>query len=370
MRVGRCFGVPIYLSLSWLIIAAVVMITFADVFRRSVDGADGLSPYLLALAFAVLSLLSVLAHELGHALTALRLGLGVRQVLIFLLGGVTEIVPEPDRPREEFLVSVAGPVVSAGLAGLAWAGWLATTARSALAVELELLIWSNLLVAVFNALPGLPLDGGRAVRAALWGLFGSRLRATVIAAWGGRLIAVAVAVSGVLLPRTEWNVTATVVSVALGVFLWFAASASLDAARLTDRVPRLAVRDLVRPAVWLPATTPVAEAVRLAAGHGARAVVVLDTADQPRAIVVESALEALPEAQRPWTTIGEIARPIGAEENVGIDLAGQDLLRRLRNAPAAEYLVHDGAGRPVGVLTARDFRAALTVAPGAAVVGP
>lgn len=369
LRIGRFFGVPIYLSISWLVIAAGVTLTFADVFRRSVDGASGLIPYLLAFAFALLSVLSVLAHELGHAAMARRLGLGVRQVLIFLLGGVTEITPEPDRPRQEFLVAVAGPLVSAGLAGLAWAGWLATTPHTAIAVELELLIWSNLLVAVFNALPGLPLDGGRAVRAALWALFGSRLRATVVAAWGGRLIAVAVAVSGVLLPRAERNVTAAVISVALGAFLWFAASTSLASARLTDRVPRLAARELVRPALWVPASMAVAEAVRLAGERGAAAIVVLDPSDAPRGVVAEAALRALPEHRRPWTTVAEIARPIEANQVIDIGLAGRELLHRLQSAPADAYLVHDEAGRPVGVLTAHDFRAALTAGADVAAVG-
>ena len=161
IQIGRFLGVPLYLSSSWLIIGAGVTVGFADVFRRSVDGATGATPYLLALAFAVLSVLCVLGHELGHVVAALALGLKVRRVLIFLLGGVSEITPEPTRAGQEMVVSAAGPLASAGLGGVAWLASLDTSEHSAIGVELRILIWSNLVIAVFQRVAR-PAAGRRA----------------------------------------------------------------------------------------------------------------------------------------------------------------------------------------------------------------
>ena len=250
-----------------------------------VDGPEGATPYLLALAFAVLSALCVLVHELGHVVAARALGLKVRRVFIFLLGGVSDIHPEPTRARQEFIVSAAGPATSAGIAAAAWVASLPAPPPSAIGVELQILIWSNLVIAVFNALPGLPLDGGRVLRAVVWGLSDSRLRGTVFAAWGGRVVAVAVAGSGLFLQRGDWQLTSTLVSAALGAFLWTGASQSLAAARFTDRIPRLTLAELVRPAVWVPAQTSLAQAVQQLWTTGARAIVVVDGAGRPRRIV-------------------------------------------------------------------------------------
>ena len=281
IQIGRFFGVPLYLSSSWLLIGIVVTVSFADVFRDTVTGATGATPYLLALAFAVLSVLCVLGHELGHVVAALALGLSVRRVIIFLLGGVSEIQPEPTRAGPELVVSAAGPLASAALAGVAWLGSLVAADRTAIGVELRILIWSNLVIALFNVLPGLPLDGGRMLRAAVWGATKSRLLGTRVAAWGGRIVAVAVAVAGLVLERGEWRLVSVVLAVGLGGFLWFGASQSLAAAEITARMPQLTPGALLRRTLWLRADVPVDRALRQLWDSDARAIVVVDSADRP-----------------------------------------------------------------------------------------
>ena len=358
LQIGRFFGVPVYLSASWLFIAAFVTVAFADLFRRTVDGVSGPAPYLLAAAYAVLSALCVLAHELGHVVTALALGLRVRRVFVYLLGGVSEIDPEPQRAGQELAVSAAGPVTSAAVAGIAWLGTSVSQSGSAIAVELELLAWSNLAIAVFNALPGLPLDGGRVLRAAVWWASNSRVRGTIVAAWGGRLVALAVAASGLLVTDGGWQIPAVVFSAGMGAFLWFGAGQSIAAARFTERVPSVSARGLLRRAVYVPAQTPLSEALRRLWGEGARAVVVVDSADVARAIVSEALVNEVSEQARAWTSVSDVAAPITSVPRLDIALSGRDLLAAVAQRPAPDYLVV-ADGRPVGVLSASDLRAAL-----------
>lgn len=357
-RIARILGVPIYLSASWGLIALFVTFAFADLFRRSVVGAVGPTPYLLALAFAVLSALCVLLHELGHVVAALALGLKVRHVFIFLLGGVSDIYPEPSRARQEVIISAAGPLASAAIAAAAWLGSLPAPDHSAIGVELQVLVWSNLVIAVFNALPGLPLDGGRVLRAVVWGLSRSRLRGTVVAAWGGRVVAVAVAASGLVSGGGDLQLTSTLLSCALGAFLWAGAAQSLTAARLTERLPTLAVSRLVRPAIWVPAHTSLAQALAGLWERGARAIVVVDSAGQPTGVVSEARANAVAESVRAWTTVADVAGPTSIAAALPMSLTGRDLLAACQRDPRSEYLVVDG-GRPVGVLAAADIRAAL-----------
>ena len=364
IQIGRFLGVPVYLSASWLLIALFVTFAFADLFRQTVDGAVGATPYLLALAFAVLSALCVLVHELGHVVVALALGLKVRRVFIFLLGGVSDIHPEPTRAGQELVISAAGPVTSAGIAGLAWVAAIPTSDHSAIGVELQILIWSNLVIAVFNALPGLPLDGGRVLRAAVWGLSRSRLRGTILAAWGGRVVALCVAASGLLLQRGDWQLTSVLFSAALGAFLWTGASQSLAAARLTDRIPRLALRQLFRPAIWVTAETSVAQALQRLWETGMRAIVVVDGDGRPTGIVTEARVDRVPQSARAWTSVAEVSVPTSTDTALAVDLTGQELLEACRSRPRSEYLVVDG-GWPIGVLSAVDIRGALSETPAA-----
>ena len=188
--------------------------------------------------------LCVLAHELGHTAVSLLLRHPVRRVVIFLLGGVSEIEREPDRPRDEFLIAAAGPLVSVVLAALAALGYLATAHHSMLGVLLLLLTWANGVVVVFNVLPGLPLDGGRLVRAAIWALTKSRLTGTLIGAWAGRVVAVGVFALFLFVNRgRNRRLLQPGRRSCSRPISGSAAGASLKHARVLDRVPRARARD-------------------------------------------------------------------------------------------------------------------------------
>ena len=363
VRLGHVFGVPVFLTPSWLIVALVITVTFADIFVRAVPGTSTAAAHLLAFAFALLLAVCVLLHELGHVLTALSLRLKVNRVVIFLFGGASEIDPEPQRPRDEVLVSAAGPLVSAVLALFAWFFLGMVTDHSALDVELVLLLWSNISIAVFNALPGLPLDGGRVLRAIVTGLGANRVTATHVAAVTGRVIAALVAGSGVLFARGGWGIVTVVLSAMIGAFLWFGATQALVAARVAERMPRLTVGAVLRPAVWVPPDLPLSEALRWAGEQAARAIVVLDGDQRPVAVVADGLLAGVPEAQRPWRPVSSVAVALDPHATLTLDLAGSELMDACQQHPAEYYLALDGQGIPAGVVAALDVRRFLENAP-------
>jgi Zn-dependent protease len=352
---GRFFGVPVYLAPSWVFIALIITVSYQELVTRRVPSISPAGAYGVAFAFAVLLALSLLAHELGHTAVSLAFGMPVRRVVIFLLGGVSEIEKEPERPAEEYLVAIAGPLVSLLLAGIG-AALLPVADRGSVArVVLMLLVWSNLAVAVFNLLPGLPLDGGRLLRAGVWQLSRSRLTGTRAGAWGGRAVAALVILAALAsIEPGGVGLGNVILAGLLAVFIWVGASQSLTAATVTSRLPRLRIGELVRPALEVPPDLPVAEALRRAWATQVRALVVVDGTGRPRAIVSEAHVMAVPEARRPWTPVADVARPLEPGLTLPAALAGEALLDAFRKAPASEYLVVGQDGHTVGVLSAVD----------------
>ena len=143
--------------------------------------------------------------------------------------------------------------------------------------------------------------------------------------------------------------------VAIAAFMWMGASQSIKATRFRERLPALQARRLARRAISVPASTPLAEAIRQADEAGARAIVVVDHDNTPIAIVNEAAVTATPPQRRPWVDTGTMARTIDPSMVLSADLQGMALLDAIRRAPATEYLLVEPSGQVVGVLAARDL---------------
>ncbi|HEU5108072.1 MAG TPA: site-2 protease family protein, partial [Micromonosporaceae bacterium] len=153
LRLFRFAGVPVLLAPSWWLGSAVVVVFYTPLVFRFLPGIDLPAAFLLAMMFAVLLGASVLAHELGHCVAALRLGLPVRRVRLFLLGGLSEIARTPRRPRHEFVVAVAGPAVSVLLAALCWLVLLVVPDEGAVRLLVLECVFAIAAVAVFYLLP-------------------------------------------------------------------------------------------------------------------------------------------------------------------------------------------------------------------------
>jgi Zn-dependent protease len=356
--VGRLAGFPVHLSPSWLLLAAVLIIGYGRLLRR-----DGPAPvsYLLAAVLVGCLLVSVLLHELGHALTCRRHGIGVRAVTLEMLGGYTEMDQDPPTPRVEAAVSLAGPAVSLVLGLLAAAAVVIVpghTVGHQLAFQVAA---SNLLIAVFNSLPGLPLDGGRALLALIWARTGDPYRGSHVAGWVGRGLALACLVAAVLLGTRGGPALVAAVAVALvAVGVAQGAGQAVRLGRLGARLPLLDVSALARPIFRVPAGTVLAEAHRRAAAAGATsaALGVSDEAGELVAVVDAAADAAVPAGRRASVAVDDVARGLDGRV-LSARLRGVEVLEAVRGDPTGDYLVASGED-VVGVLRGVDVANLLT----------
>jgi Zn-dependent protease/CBS domain-containing protein len=353
--VARPFGIPVYISPYWFAIAGVFILIYANDLASTLHGDVR---YVVAAAFVVLLYASVLVHELSHSVVARGFGLPVRRILLYPLGGISEIDREPETPAREFLVSAAGPGLSLVLAVVGWGLTKVVTAGTIPGTLVSQLMWANLVVGIFNLLPGIPLDGGRMLRAVVWKLTGRPGTATLFAAWAGRVIAVVLLVAPFV---AEWargqsaNITSTLWIAVIAAFMWVGAGQAIRATRVRERLPAIQARRLARKAISVPANLPLAEAIRRADETHARALVVVDHEDKPIAIVDESAVMATPPQRRPWIEAGSLARTLDESRVLSADLAGMALIDAVRKSPASEYLLVEPSGQVFGVLAARDL---------------
>ena len=353
---AKPFGIPVYISPYWLIFAAVLVVIYATSVE-SASIAKTSDQYIVATAFVLLLYVSVLVHELAHCVVARGFGLPVRRVLLYPLGGYSEIEKEPQTPAREALISGAGPAISLVLAAVGYE--LAKVVSTGLPHDLiEQVFVANLIVGIFNLLPGLPLDGGRIFRAGVWKITGKPLTATIAAAWAGRVLAIALV--GLALygqqrsGGTFINLSWLWILVIAG-FMWLQSTQAIKAAKIRARLPAVSARRLARRAIPVAASMPLAEAVRRAQAAGARALVVVDHESTPTAIVSEAAVQATPEERRPWIEVGSLARTLEPGMELSADLSGFELLQAVQQHPTTEYLLTEPSGQIYGVLAAADL---------------
>ncbi|WP_405642191.1 site-2 protease family protein [Streptomyces sp. NBC_00019] len=373
LLMGRPFGVPVYVAPSWFLVAALITWVFGGQLDRVLPEL-GAARYLVSLFFAVAFYASVLVHELAHTVAALRFKLPVRRIQLQFFGGVSEIEKEAETPGREFVLAFVGPLLSLVLAGLFYLAMQPVEPGTVPGVLLAGLMISNLIVAAFNLLPGLPLDGGRMLRAVVWKITGKPMSGTIAAAWVGRALAVSVLIglplltqSGALGSNAEDNVGMDTVMDALlaailAAIIWTGAGNSLRMARLREHLPDLRARNLTRRAVPVETDTPLSEALRRANEAGARALVVVDADGEPLSLVREAAIVGVPEHRRPWVAVSGLAQDLTDGMRVSVELAGEDLLDTLRATPATEYLVVEETGEIYGVLSAADVERAFVKA--------
>lgn len=361
--VGRVLGVPVSLTVPWLLLAALITFTYGQVVAyRHPDLSTPLA-YLTGFGMVVCLLVSVLLHELGHALSARHFGIGVRGIMLELLGGYTEMERDPPTPRIELLVAMSGPAVSAVL-GVASVLATRVVPDDRILHEVTFqLAFSNVVVAIFNALPGMPLDGGRALRAGVWAASRDRNLGDRVAGWIGRLVAVTSMIAVLVLYLNQvvtW--LGVIITGLVAVSLWTGATQAIRMGRMGRRMPLVNVGRLARPLVPVATGTPLAEAqrrVREAAAAGqvppnGVAMAVVDSAGRLLGVVDAKAAREVPEERRPWVTVDSVARPLDPSRVLPAELSGMDVIRAIQDNPADEYVVTAGED-VIGVMRVADL---------------
>ena len=320
------------------------------------------SPWILAVAFAVLLSLATLIHEFAHALVARALGFPVHRVVLQLLGGVTHFERTRQAPLAEAAVAAAGPIATFAVAGVTYAISQVLDPTSAAAAVARALVWANVLIGIYNSLPGIPLDGGNVLRCLIWAASGSERRGTVVAGWVGRGVALLTLLSPVLLSVAlgiQPDIIVYLIAGIVAAMLYSGASAQLRAVDLREKAATLTAGTLARRAIPVDRDLPLGEAIRRASAAGAGALVIVDARGVPLAIGHQDAIAAVPEQRRPWVSVSSVSRPIDADTAIDRDLAGTELISEVARRGREELLVLDSEGRVYGVLLVADIDAAL-----------
>ncbi|MCC3269362.1 site-2 protease family protein [Arthrobacter gengyunqii] len=350
---GRIAGVPIYLAYSWFIIAAFIVVFFGPLVRRSFPDL-GAWAYAVALGYALLLLVSVLVHELAHAVTARGYRWPTAKIVLTLWGGHTQFGNVQSTPGRSLLVALAGPAANFVLAGAGWLLLLAVPLNPVATLLAEIFVWANLLVAIFNVLPGLPLDGGRIVESAVWKATGSQDKGTVAAGYAGRIIAVLLAAAVLVPPYLRGqspDLQVVLLTALISSFLWMGAGASIQNARVRLRLPHVSAGALMSPAHSLRAGSPVSHARELLAAQPETALVITAPTGQPWAIADRGAVALVPDNLAESTPVDAAARPLAPGAYVPVAAAGSELVEYLAKLQGSEYAVIDRDGAVVGLLT-------------------
>ena len=355
IRIGSIAGTDVLVTTSWFLVAGLISFAMAPRIEQ-VEPGLGVWKYVAGFVFAVVLYLSVLLHEASHAMVAKHYGFAVSSITLHFLGGMTEIDGSARRPRQEFMIAVVGPLASIGVGLLALGLWFVTP-EGLVQVAVEGLAGANLLIGILNLVPGLPLDGGRVLKAAVWGATGNQHRGTIVAGWGGRVTAVLVLLWPVI-QREAFGIRPTLFDYllvfVLGAFLWTGATAAMAHARLRRRLPQLVARPLARRTLTVPEDLPLAEAVRRAQEADAGSIVTVTGSGRATGIVNESAVLATPEERRPWMAVSAVARTLDDGLTLPATISGEDLILAISRRPAEEYLLVEEDGGIYGVLATAD----------------
>lgn len=359
ITVLRVRGIPIDISWSWLpIVVFLIWSLDARIFPDNFPGLTSVTYLAMAVVAALALFASVVAHELGHALQALREGMRIDGITLWLFGGVARFVGMFPSPGAELRIAAAGPVVTAALLGVfAAAGWLAVHAGLPLAVRgvLVYLAAVNLLLLAFNLVPALPLDGGRMLRALLWrrkGNFAGATSTTGVLGQGFGLVLCGLGIA---------NLTANALTTGLwlcliGVFIVQAARSELASGTVDRAFGAARVRDVMAPPRTVEAAASVADA--LAEGGAPPAWFPVTAAGRLVGLLSREQAEQVPTADRSSRTVAQTMTPEAEVARLGADEPVRSVLATLR-AGSRPAVVVDGGGSIAGIVTMDDVSRAL-----------
>lgn len=357
ISLGRIFGLPIRIDYSWFIIFFLILWTFTfGVFPASAPGLSTATYVAMGVTGTLLFFVSLLAHELSHSIVARSRGIPVEGITLFIFGGMAHTRMEAEDPGDEFVIAGVGPLSSV-LIGLFF-GVIAILASGspAIAAVAQYLAFINVALAVFNLLPGFPLDGGRLFRAAAWKVTGNLTRATRMATTGGRLVGYGLIALGVVQIFMTASLIAGLWLIFIGWFVRTAAEASFRQHLLRQSLDGVRVEEVMTsPPETVPADLPLSEFVDRFILHGRhRAYPVVDDGS-PVGLMPVDRLREIPREEWSARTVRDAMVPLAERMTVRPHEKLLDVLDRLGSPESNGRIVvtHDGAVD--GVLTRADL---------------
>ena len=366
IRIGRVFGIPIQLNLTFLLVLPLfAWLIGSDVgelvelvnqlFGSAIDGAAltvGSMPWILGTAAALGLFLCVLLHEFGHSLVAMRYGYEIESITLWLFGGVANFVEMPEDWRQELVIAVAGPAVSVGLGVVSYLGFLVlSTAQGPVKFVLGYLALTNVMLAVFNMLPGFPMDGGRVLRALL-ARRRSHARATQIAAEVGKVFAFLLGIVGLFV---------NLFLIALAFFIYMGASSEAQQTVMKAAFEDVTVRDVMTPREKLDVvdvTTSVADLLDRMFRERHTGYPVLRSGSLVGMVTLNDA-RSVNEVERDAYRVEDVMS--GELATISPDAGAMDAITTMQQNGVGRLPVVDEAGELVGLISRSDLVTALNI---------
>ncbi len=352
---GRILGIPIGLDYSWFLIFVLLSWMLAvDYFPAEFKHWPVWEYWLAGTVTSVMLFVSVLLHELGHSLVARRFKLPVRRITLFVFGGVAEIVGEPPSAWSEFWIALAGPLVSFALGAFFHFVQPLFSSQTALFAIVKYLAFINLILALFNLIPGFPLDGGRIFRAIIWGVTRNLRKSTVIAGTVGRFIAFLFIFVGVM-QIFAGRVADGLWTIFIGWFLESAAASQIHQQELRDVLSHVPVaRAMNRYYRIIPANSTLLDLVREhILGEGRRYLIVMK-GEQLVGMLTLHHLKKIPQEDWANTTAEEVMIPLSQLKWITPDTSLWEALKEMDQDGVNQLpVIQDG--NLVGVLSREDL---------------
>jgi Zn-dependent protease/CBS domain-containing protein len=244
IRVGNLFGIPFYIHPSWFLVLGLITWSYSGGLSAQFPQLAGGSALILGLMTALLLFASVVAHELGHSFVAMRQGISVDSITLFIFGGLASLKQESKTPSQAFWVAIAGPLVSLILCGIVTLIGVTTPVTGPLAAILGVLASVNLALALFNLIPGLPLDGGNILKAIVWKVTGNPYKGVAFASRVGQIFGWIAIASGII-PILYFGSFANIWNLLIGFFLLRNAGNTAQFARVQEKLTGLTAADVV-----------------------------------------------------------------------------------------------------------------------------
>ena len=354
-RILRLFGIDINVDASWIVIFVLFTWSLAGFyFPRSHPHWTPALNWGLGLATSLMIFVSVLIHELAHSLVAIRQGEHVKNITLFILGGVSQITEEPDKPMKELAMSIVGPLTSLGLAGVFFGvSFLLRPVSEPLRVAVAYLALINLILGIFNLLPGFPMDGGRVFRSIVWKVTGDLKKATRAATVSGQAFAFLLIFVGIIqFLRAEF---AGLWFVLIGWFLYSSAHQVYGQMKLKEALAGVKARDIMTTDFeTVPPNLSVQTLVDEYILKKRERVFLVGSEDNPQGIVCLEDVKGRDRREWEQARVSDIMTPREKLESVGLDAAGDQVLAKIAGREVHQVPVMDG-GRVKGLICRTDI---------------
>jgi Zn-dependent protease len=351
IRIGNLFGIPFFINPSWFFVLALVTWSYGSGLTEFPE-LTGVMPWFLGLVTALLLFSSVLAHELGHSFVAISQGIPVKSITLFIFGGLATLEKESATPLQAFSVAIAGPVVSLLLFGLFTVVASTTPLTTPLQAIISLVAYINLVLAAFNMIPGLPLDGGNVLKAIVWKVTGNPNRGVIIAGRVGQVfgwMAIAVGILSII----GVSQVGSIWTLLIGTFLLQNAGFAAQSATVQDKLSQYTAADaVIADSPIVSSNLSVREFVNdyVIGKERWKKFLVVDENQQLLGSINTEDLKQIHTSDWNNVYLAELIKPVPEADTIPADTSLLEVAKSLETTQPRELIVIGAAGQVLGLL--------------------